>query len=179
MALKKQPWLTNKVILAMALWLFFMVGLPYLLRRRMILRARHYAEDLRPTKKESSLWRLLFGSVWFVTLFLLVNPGVFFITFISQMKWWWASPVFILFAYIFLGATNANYFSMRNEKKRRELYEKLKSNKLRRGDSNSSTNIWDSGLSMGSSSGSSSGFSGSSSSSGGGSSGGGDASGSW
>lgn len=174
--LKKQPWLGNKVILAGILWLFFIIGLPFWLRRKVIARAQHYPVELRPSRKETSLWRLLFGPVWFVTFFMIINPGVFFVLIISQTAFWWISPVFILFAYIFLGATNMAYFSMRSEQKRRELFEKLSSKTSRHGTTRSSTNIWDTSFATSGSSGSSSGFSSSSS---GGSSGGGGASGSW
>jgi len=174
--LKKQPWPGNKVILAGVLWLFFIIGLPFWLRRQAISRARHYPAELRPSGKETSFWSLLFGPVWFVTLFLIINPGVFFVIVISQAKFWWISPVFVLFAYIFLGATNMAYLSMRSEQKRRELFDKLSKKTRRRGTTRSPANIWDYGFTSGGSPGSSSGFSSSSS---GGSSGGGGASGSW
>ena len=162
--------------MAVVLWLFFIIGLPFWLRRKAIQRAQNYPAELQPSRKETSLWALLFGPVWFVTFFMIINPGVFFVLILSQTNFWWISPVFILFAYVFLGATNTAYYSMRSEQKRRELFEKLSSKTGRRTTTRSSTNIWDTSLATSGSSGSSSGFSSSSS---GGSSGGGGASGSW
>ena len=174
--LKKPPQVAGKVILAGVLWIFFIIGLPFWLRRKAVLRAQNYPAELQPSKKEASVSGLLFGPVWFLTLFLVINPGVFFVIVISQKNIWWISPVFILFAYVFLGAANVAYFSMRSEQQRRALFEKLSNRTGLRKSALPTTNIWDSGFRTGGASGSSSGFSSSSS---GGSSGGGGASGSW
>jgi len=175
-ALKKQSGLGNRVTPAAALWLFFIIVLPFWLRRKAIARAQHYPAKLRPSRKETSLWRQLFGPFSFVTFFLIIILGIFFVLDVSQQGLWWISPLCILIAYIFLGATNIAYISMWSEQLRRALFKKLSNKSGLRGRTSSSTNIWDTGLSSGGFSGSSSGYSSSSS---GGSSGGGGASGSW
>lgn len=177
--LRKAPWLADKFKIVVLLWVFLIIGLPFLYRRKMVARAQCYPIELQPTESESSFWAILLGPIWIITLFLLINPGVFFIMISTKTQFWWLSPIFIPFAYVFLFATNTSYLSMRSEKARRELYDKLRNKSFEK--LTSSADIWNSNFR---SSGSRSGFSsrgggGFSSSSGGGRSGGGGASGSW
>lgn len=150
-----------------AIWVFLIVGVPIYVRRLAVVRASTYAQELQPTPREASWWRIGFlsGPAVFLTLFLVVNPGIFVVMMNPLI-----SPVFLAFAYLFLGAANGGYLAMLRERWRRNFKSSRSSGGRGR---RREPEAFQSGFGGGSSS------SGSSSSSGGGSSGGGGASGSW
>jgi uncharacterized protein len=167
-----EPWMVKAGI-----WVVLIAFLPIVIRVMAVVRARRFSEDLQPTPQESSARRiaLLSGTSVFLTLFLIVNPGIFFVM-MSPL----ASPLFIGFAYIFLATANSGYLAMFRERWRRNFI--TKRGKHRHGAAR--PQAFEGGFSGRSGGGSSSSFgssssSSSSSSSGGGRSGGGGASGSW
>lgn len=173
--LKPQSW-WNKVTairkVKAGIWILLIVFLPIGVRAMAVARARTYSEDLQPTAQESSAWRisLLSGASVFLTLFLIVNPGIFFVL-LSPL----ASPFLLAFAYLFLAAANGGYLAMFRERWRRNFKTNRGGRRYGR-----EPQAFDGGFGGGSRGFSSSGSSSSgSSSSGGGRSGGGGASGSW
>jgi uncharacterized protein len=172
--IKPQSWwsqVTGLQKLKAGIWIILIVFLPIGVRAMAVARARTYSEDLQPTSQESSAWRiaLLSGVSVFLTLFLVVNPGIFFVQ-LSPL----AAPFLLAFAYLFLGAANGGYLAMFRERWRRNFRASR-----RKGRSERRPQAFDGSFgrrTRGSSSGSSSSGS---SSSGGGRSGGGGASGSW
>jgi uncharacterized protein len=172
--LKPQSWwseVTGLQKLKAGIWIILIVFLPIGVRAMAVVRARTYSEDLRPTSQESSAWRiaLLSGISVFLTLFLVVNPGIFFVN-MSPL----AAPFFLAFAYLFLGAANGGYLAMFRERWRRNFTAKRSKGRPERRPQAFDSSFG--GRTGGRSSGSSSSRS---SSSGGGRSGGGGASGSW
>jgi uncharacterized protein len=160
------------------IWIAVIVLVPILVRAIGVWRASGYADELQPTLQERSWSRVLFvsGPSAGMTLFLLINPGIFFVLFSA-----FAAPLFIGFAYVFLAIVNRGYLAMYTERWRQNF--KNKPHLKQRG-TQAQPQAFDADWSSGSSSSSSSSSSGSSdssssSSSGGGSSGGGGASGSW
>jgi uncharacterized protein len=160
------------------IWVVMIIVFPMLVRALGVWRASRYGDELQPTLQERSWPRVMFvsGPSVFLTLFLLINPGIFFV-----MGSIFAAPLFIGFAYIFLLVVNGGYLAMYTEKWRREFKGKPQP---RHRSNQAERQAFGSGWSSGSASSSSSSSSGSSdssssSSSGGGSSGGGGASGSW
>jgi uncharacterized protein len=154
------------------IWFTLIVLLPIGVRAMAVARARTYSEELQPTAEESSAWRITFlsGLSGFLTLFLLVNPGIFFVM-MSPL----ASPFLLAFAYLFLAGANSGYLAMFRERWRRSF----KSNRGGRRHGRE-LQAFEGGFGGRGSRGSSSSSSSSgSSSSGGGRSGGGGASGSW
>jgi uncharacterized protein len=172
--IKPQSWwsrVTRLQKLKAGIWIILVVFLPIGVRAMAVARARTYSEDLRPTSEESSAWRitLLSGISVFLTLFLVVNPGIFFV----QMGPL-AAPFLLAFAYLFLGAANGGYLAMFRERWRR----KFRANRSK-GRSERRPQAFDGSFGRSTSGRSSGSSSSGSSSSGGGRSGGGGASGSW
>jgi uncharacterized protein len=172
--IKPQSWwdkVTGLQKLKAGIWIILIVFLPIGVRAMAVARARTYSEDLQPTLEESSAWRIAFlsGVSVFLTLFLVVNPGIFFVA-VSPV----AAPFFLAFAYLFLAAANGGYLAMFRERWRRNF--RASRSKGRHGRSPQAFDGSSGGSTRGSFGRSSSSGS---SSSGGGSSGGGGASGSW
>jgi uncharacterized protein len=160
--------------LPVIIWFILIVVAPMTMRAVAVAKSMRYSDELQASPQESKWWRILFlsGVGTFLTLFLLINPGIFFVIFWHEMPF--VAPVFILFAYLFLLAVNSGYLAMLSERRRAKFRSKRSSG------SSDSMEAYNGGLGSGSRSGSSSsGSSSSSSSSGGGRSGGGGASGSW
>ena len=119
--IKPQSWwskVTGLQKLKAGIWIILIVFLPIGVRAMAVARARTYSEDLQPTSQESSAWRiaLLSGVSVFLTLFLVVNPGIFFVN-LSPL----AAPFFLAFAYLFLAAANSGYLAMFRERWRRNF----------------------------------------------------------
>ena len=158
-----------------AIWAFLILVVPVLVRATAVSRASGYMPSLQPSERERVWWRIACpnGISVFLTIFLLINPGIFFVM-MAASKLGFITPLFIGFAYIFLGTANSGYLAMLKPSWREKF---LKQPRKRGGQSVGAPQAFDSSWSGGSSG--SSGSSSSSSSSGGGSSGGGGASGSW
>ncbi|HEY5807521.1 MAG TPA: TPM domain-containing protein [Povalibacter sp.] len=168
-----RPWLRTMVWPAL-IWIGLIVVVPVALRFAAVQRA------VREHHAHPGIWHIInpSGASLFVTLFLLVNPGMFFLIFVHK-GWAIFSPLFICFAYVFLCAVNWPYISMLRGRSgssgfRRQGRRWFAADAFGSGSTGSSHSS-----SSASSSRSSSSSSGSSSSSRGGSSGGGGASGSW
>ncbi|HEU4603266.1 MAG TPA: TPM domain-containing protein [Steroidobacteraceae bacterium] len=158
-----------------AVWVFLIVLVPIIVRATAISRAAQYAPSLQPSDQERRWWRIACpnGVSIFLTLFLLFNPGIFFVM-LMNTKVAFLTPLFIAFAYIFLVATNWGYLAMLKPAWREKfLTSPRKRTRAKGGMPQAFESAWSGGSSGSSSS------SHSSSSSGGGSSGGGGASGSW
>jgi len=161
-----------------AVWFGLIILAPVLFRLFAVLRARGYPAELAPSSQEASLRRIVFlsgGSVG-LSVFLMVNPGIFYVLLSATPDMAPFAPGFVLFAYLFLAAVNGGYIAMLRPGWRK----KFLARPARKGGSSGSAQAFEGGMSSSSSSGDSSSSSSSdSSSSSGGSSGGGGASSSW
>lgn len=168
--------------LPIAIWVILILIVPIALRATAVARASRYRLGLQPSDEERAWWRIAFlnGVSLFLTLFFLINPGIFFVMMAAKHPFF--TPLFVGFSYLFLGMANSGYLAMLKPRWREKFLS----------DTHDSQGAWtgvpqafqsDSGRSSRSSGSShsfgSSSSSHSSSSSGGGSSGGGGASGSW
>jgi uncharacterized protein len=161
-----------------AIWAFLILVVPILVRATAVSRASRYVSSLQPTDRERAWWRIVCpnGISVVLTIFLLINPGIFFVL-LAASTLGVITPLFIGFAYIFLGSANSGYLAMLKPSWREKF---LKRPRKRGSQSVGAPQAFETSWGRGSSgSTGSSGSSGSSSSSGGGSSGGGGASGSW
>lgn len=167
-----RPWL-RKIVWPVTIWIVLIVVVPLVLRLAAAHRMGRAHDGARP-----GVWQIInpTGASLFLTLFLLVNPGVFFVIFMHQ-GWAIFTPLLIGFAYLFLTAVNWPYICILRGRSPVSAGFKLKAGRWMAVDGFGSGSSSRSGSSGSSSRSSSSGSS--SSSSGGGRSGGGGASGSW
>ncbi len=172
--LKEKGFYNSIIVRLFFIWFLMIVFIPILMRIFLVRRAQSFVQELRPTNEEASLVRIIFvsGKSVCLTIFLLINPGVFFIILLSKQQYF--GVLFLLFAYLFLFVENKGYWAFRTPEVRADFLER--SRKLVSGATIEAFDSLPSGGSGGFEGGDSS--SGSSSSDGG-SSGGGGASGSW
>jgi uncharacterized protein len=169
--------------IAGAIWALLIVVAPIAMRAAAVARASRYKPSLQPSDEERAWGRIAFlnGLSLFLTIFLLINPGIFFVS-MAVSKRVLFTPFFVGFSYLFLGMANSGYLAMFKPRWREKF---LSSTHDSQGAWSGvpqafQSSIGRSSSSSGSSSSRSSGSSSSSSSSsGGGGSGGGGASGSW
>jgi uncharacterized protein len=161
---------------AMALWFFFVMIVPAVLRASAVRRAANFEFKLRPSAEELRVSKVIFGKLSYLPFFFLLNPGIFFVLLAGTFAQWYIGVALLSFVYLFYGLTNLDYLSMRNPEARKRYFKKPPPRKKGAQNFDTYTDWSSSSDSSFSSSSSSSDFS---SSSDGGSSGGGGASGDW
>jgi uncharacterized membrane protein YgcG len=166
----------------LVLWGLLIVLIPIAVRVAAVARASQYQLALQPSDEERAWLRIAYlnGASLFLTLFLLINPGIFFVLMLVSGHPI-VTPLFVGFSYLFLGLANSGYLAMLKPRWREKFLSATRdSSGAWSGVPQAFDSGWGGSRSSWSGSSSSSGSSGSSSSSsGGGSSGGGGASGSW